>query len=73
MAAAAAAKATTATTTAATALLLRACLVHHEVATTEILPVQGIDRAIRFFIVGNFDESKTTRLARKTVTNQIDC
>jgi hypothetical protein len=62
MSAAAAAEATTAAAaaTAAAALLLRTSLVDHEIASAKILAVKGIDRAIGFFIVGNFDESETT-------------
>jgi len=60
MSAAAAAEATTAAPTAAAALLLRTSFVDHQIAPTEVLAVKGIDRAIGFFIVGNFDESETT-------------
>jgi hypothetical protein len=72
------ASASTATTkaaaTATTATrLLRACFVDDQIAAAEVLPVHGVDRAIRFFVIGDFDESKTTRLAREAVTNQIHC
>jgi len=61
MSAAAAPEATTAASTAAAAaLLLRTSLVDHEIASAKVLAVKGIDRAISFFIVGNFDESETT-------------
>jgi hypothetical protein len=49
-----------ASTTTAAALFLRASLVDHEIASAKVLAVKGIDRAISFFIVGNFDESETT-------------
>jgi hypothetical protein len=60
MSAAAAAETTTAATTTTAALLLRTSFVDHQIASTEVLAVKGIDRAISFFIVGNFDESETT-------------
>jgi hypothetical protein len=61
MSAAATAEATTTTaSTTAAALLLRTSLVDHQVASTKVLAVKGVDRAIGFFIVGNFDESKPT-------------
>jgi hypothetical protein len=60
MSAAAAAEATTTAPTAATALLLRTSFVDYQIASTEVLAVKGIYRAIGFFIVGNFDESETT-------------
>jgi hypothetical protein len=75
MAAAPAAVTTTASTapaaTAAT-LSLRPRLVYHQVPAAEILAVQGVDRAVGIFIALHFDEGKTARLSRKTVTNQID-
>jgi hypothetical protein len=58
MPATATAETTTAATTAA-ALLLRTRFIHHQITATKILAVQRVDRAIRFFIVINFDESKT--------------
>ncbi len=55
--------ATTAETTtppAATAtLLLRTSFVHYQITAAEILPVQRVDRAVRFFVVVDFDESET--------------
>jgi hypothetical protein len=60
MSAAAAAEATTAASTTAAALLLRTGLVDHQIASTEVLAGKGVDRAIGFFIVGNFDESEPT-------------
>jgi hypothetical protein len=67
--------ATAAETASATtaALLLGTSFIHDEIAAAKVLPVHGIDRAIRFFVIGNFDESETTRLAREPITNQIDC
>jgi hypothetical protein len=58
---------------AAPALFLRTSFVDHEVAATEILAVEGINRAIGFFIVGNFNERETTGLSRETITNEIYC
>jgi len=49
--------ATTATTTAA--LCLRPRFVHDEIASSKILAVHGVDRAVGFFVIGNFDECKT--------------
>jgi hypothetical protein len=57
--------------TAAT-LSLRARLVYHQVPAAEILAVQGVDGAVGIFIALHFDEGKTARLSRETVTNQID-
>jgi len=71
---ASAAVTTTATTaTASTALGLRPRFVHNQIASPEILTVHGIDRAIRFFVISDFDEGKTARLSCETVTNQINC
>jgi hypothetical protein len=69
--ASAATAAETATAATAAALLLGTGFVHHEIAAAKILAVHGIDRAIRFFVIGNFDESETTRLAREAITNEI--
>jgi len=63
---------TTAATTAA-ARLLRASFVDDEIPASEVLSVHGVDGAIRLFVIADFDESKTTRLAREAVTNQIHC
>jgi hypothetical protein len=60
--------------TAATgALGLRTRFIDYQVPATKILTVEIGDRAIRFFIIGNFDEGKTPRLAREPIPNQIDC
>ena len=59
--------------TAAPALFLRTSFVYDQVAATKILAVQGINRAIGFFIVGNFNERETTGLSRETITNEIYC
>src|SRR5207253_7284346 len=72
MSATAATETAAAAATAAT-LLLRTGLVHHEIPATEILTIHRINRAVGFFVVGNFDECEATRLARKTVTDEIDC
>lgn len=61
-----------ASATAAAALRLRPRFVHHEVTPTEILPVERINRTIRVFIAGNFDERETARLPGKTVTYEIN-
>jgi hypothetical protein len=65
-----AAAASTATTTAA--LGLWPGFIHHEVSPAEVLTVQRIDRAIRIFVIGHFDEGKAARLSRKTIADQID-
>jgi hypothetical protein len=70
--AAAVAAATTSATTAA-ALCLRPRFVHHQVASPEVLSVHRVDRAIRFFVICNFNESESARLPGKTVANQIHC
>jgi hypothetical protein len=73
MATASAAITTAATPAATTATLsLRPRLVYHQVPAAEILAVQGVDRAVSIFIALHFDEGKTARLSRETVTNQID-
>jgi len=72
MSATAAAETATAAATTAT-LLLRASFIHYQITATEILAVERVDRAISFFVVVDFDESKTALLGRETVTNQIDC
>jgi len=51
---------------------LGASFVDHQVPSTEILAVQGVNGAIGIFVVLNFDEGKTARLSRETVTNEID-
>jgi hypothetical protein len=58
---------------AAAALCLGTCLIHHQVSPTKVLPVQGIDRAFRIFVCVYFHKGEAARLARETVTNQIDC
>jgi hypothetical protein len=73
MSTATATEATAASPTTTATLLLRTSFVDHQIASTKVLAVEGIYRAIGFFVVGNLDKSETTRLARKTVTNQIDC
>src|SRR6266481_5560015 len=52
---------------------LRTRFIDYQVPATEILTVEIGDRAIRFFIISNFDEGKTPRLAREPIPNQIDC
>jgi hypothetical protein len=46
-------------------------LIHHQVASAEILAIQRIDGALRVFIVAHFHEREATRLAGETVANQI--
>jgi hypothetical protein len=59
--------------TAATRPLgLRTRFIDYQVPATEILTVEIGDRAIRLFIIRNFDEGKTPRLAREPIPNQID-
>ena len=64
---------TSAPTAATRALGLRTRFIDYQVPATEILTVEIGDRAIRFFIIRNFDEGKTPRLAREPIPNQIDC
>jgi hypothetical protein len=59
--------------TSAAALLLWARFIDHKIAPTEVLSVHGIDRSIRFFVICDFDECESARLAREPVTNEIDC
>jgi len=70
VAAAAAAEPASAATTATT-FRLGTRFIDNEIPPAEILSVQRINRAVRFFVIPNFDEGKTTRLSRKTVSNQI--
>jgi len=74
-AAAAATAAAVAPAPAATAapLGLRTRFVDHQVPATKILAIQIGDRAVRFFIVCDFDEGKPPRLPREAIPNQIDC
>ncbi len=64
---------TSAPTAATRPLGLRTRFIDYQVPATEILTVEIGDRAIRFFIIGNFDEGKTPRLAREPIPNQVDC
>jgi hypothetical protein len=60
----------TSTPSAATRPLgLRTRFVDYQVPATEILTVEIGDRAIRFFIICDFDEGKTPRLAREPIPN----
>jgi hypothetical protein len=63
--------AATATTPAAT-FRLGPRFVDDQVSSAKILPVQRVNGALCVFIVGNFDESETARLTRKTIADQID-
>jgi hypothetical protein len=60
------------TTTATTTLGLRSRFVDYQVASAKILTVQRVDRAIGIVIIAQFNECKSTRLARETIPNQID-
>ena len=64
---------TSAPTATTRPLGLRTRFVDYQVPATEILTVQAGHRAVGIFIVGNFNEGKTTRLAGETITNQTDC
>jgi len=46
----------TATASARGAFRLRPRFIHDKVPTTEVLTVEAVDRAIRVFIAGDFDE-----------------
>jgi len=61
-----------ASATTAAAFCLGTRFIHHEVSPAEVLPVQGINRAIRIFVSVDFDERETARLARETVADEID-
>jgi hypothetical protein len=56
----------------ASALFLRTGFVDDEIAAAEVLAVHGIDGAISFFVIGDFDESETARLTGETITNEIN-
>lgn len=58
-----------ATTTTAGALGLGTRFIDYQVPATKILTVEIGDRAIRFFIIRNFDEGKAPRLAREPIPN----
>jgi hypothetical protein len=64
--------ATAATSAATRAFRLRARLVDNKVPAAKVLTVQAGDRTIRFFIVGDLDESEAARLTGETVANQAD-
>jgi hypothetical protein len=59
--------ASAATTTAA--FRLRPRFIDHEVSAAEVLPVQRVNRAIRIFVTGDFDECKSARLPSKAVAD----
>src|SRR5579862_5306293 len=65
--------ASAAATTATAAFGLRTRFVHYQVPATKILTIEVGNRAIRFFIVGNFDEGESPRLSRESIPNQVDC
>jgi hypothetical protein len=60
------------TATASAALSLGTCFVDHQVSPAKILPVQRIDRTVCVFVAVNLHKGETARLARETVTNQIN-
>jgi hypothetical protein len=47
------------TATTAAALCLRPRFVHDEIAPSKILAVHGVDRAVGFFVISNFNEGET--------------
>jgi hypothetical protein len=55
--------------TTSTTFSLRPRLIYHQIPAAEILAVQGVDGAVSIFIALHFDEGKTARLSRETVTN----
>jgi hypothetical protein len=62
-----------ATTSAATrAFRLWARFVDNKVPAAKVLTVETGDRTIRFFIVGDLDESEAARLTREAITNKTD-
>ena len=65
--------ATAATAAATAALRLRTRFVDDKVPASKVLAVHGVDRAIRFFVVCDLDESESPRLTGETVTDQVDC
>src|SRR5215472_12878478 len=69
--AAAAPAAITSPPASSAALCLRTRLVDHQVSSAEILPVQGINRPVRVFVVVDFDEGESARLTREAVSNEI--
>jgi len=62
-----------AATTTAAAFGLGPRFIHHQIASTKVLAVHRINRAIGFFVIGDFDEGETARLSCKTIANQIYC
>jgi hypothetical protein len=51
---------------------LRPGFVDHQVPSTEVLTVQGVDGAVRIFVIGYFNEGEATRLPCKAIADQID-
>jgi hypothetical protein len=76
VATAAAASASVATSTAAMAappsamVLSRTRFIYDQGATHEFLAVQRLDRAVRFFIITDFNKSKTTQLSGHLVAHK---
>lgn len=68
-----AATAEAAAATATSAGFLRTGFIDHQIAAAEVLAVQGIDGAVGFFVIGDFNEGKAARLSRETVADEIDC
>jgi len=60
----------TAVTATTTAAFTRAGFIDYHIAAHEILAVEGLDNAGRFFIVVDFNESEPTRLTRELVSHQ---
>jgi hypothetical protein len=46
--------------------------VHNQVSTAKILTVQGVNRAIRIFVVGYFDKGEPAGLTGEAIADQID-
>jgi hypothetical protein len=46
--------------TAAAAFCLGPCFIHHEVSPAKILAVEGLDGAVRIFVIIYFDKCKPT-------------
>jgi hypothetical protein len=63
----------TATTSTPASRFLRTCFIHDEISATKVLTIQRIDGAVGFFITGDFNKGKTTRLSGETVADEIDC
>jgi hypothetical protein len=61
--------AASAAATRAGAFSLRPSFIDDQIPPAEVLTVQGINRTIGIFVVGNFNECEAARLPSKTITN----